>query len=287
MYGHDYTWSLEKLGNVLGINSNGIMLYTDSTETREFKKYRIYHPNEAGRINAEDVQNTIFKPQYQCNNEADLHWSQSCLRDKLHAWEYVLTSNVFIKMGAKGSVSVVIGYMLYCIETKTPFNFAYFMAKRMDKLSGNRRLLPYARLLTSIFEHIKVEHPDHAEDWPNCEVIAPSFANFNDKSLDRADVDLVLPENTASTSQQASMDPVGRMELMVNEMFDERAWNASEDVISDDEVIEDVASSTTHERLAYKTYKATKRQCRESRSKFRVLKNFITRWANYMSCKDL
>lgn len=59
MYGHNYTWSLEKLGNVLGINSNGIMLYTDSTETREFKKYRNYHPSEMGRINTEDVQNTI------------------------------------------------------------------------------------------------------------------------------------------------------------------------------------------------------------------------------------
>ncbi|PWA89061.1 abscisic aldehyde oxidase 3 [Artemisia annua] len=105
--------------------------------------------------------------------------------------------------------------------------------------------------------------------------------------LQCANVDLELPANAAITSQQASVDPIGRMELMVNEMFDERTWNASEDPISDDEVIDDVAALPTHERLAYKTYQAIKCQRRESRSKFGVLKNFITRWATYMSCKDL
>ena len=138
-----------------------------------------------------------------------------------------------------------------------------------------------------LHKHIKAEHPDHAQDWPDCEMVVPLFSKFNANSLNRADIDLELPANAASTSQQASMDPIGRMELMVNEMFDERAWNASEEPISDDEVIDDVAALPTHERLAYKTYQATKRQRRESRSKFGVLKNFITRWATYISCKDL
>ena len=141
--------------------------------------------------------------------------------------------------------------MLYCIETCTPFNFAYFMAKRMDKLQRNTRLIPYARLLTTLFEHIKAEHPDHARDWPDCEVVRPLYTDFNASSLDRVDVDLELPQHAASTSQQANMDPVGRMECMVNEMFDAQTWNASEDPISDDEVIEDVATLLSQERLAY------------------------------------
>ena len=74
------------------------------------------------------------------------------------------------------------------------------MAKRMDKLGGNKRLIPYARLLTTLFEHIKAEHPEHAKNWPDCEVVEPSFSNFNANSLDRADVDLELPANIASTS---------------------------------------------------------------------------------------
>ena len=118
-------------------------------------------------------------------------------------------------------------------------------------------------------------------------MVGPIISNFNASSLDRADVDLELPKHAASTSQQANMDPIGRMEYMANEMFDAQAWNASEDPISDDEVIEDVATLPSQERLAYKTYRATKRQHRESRSKFGVLKNFITRWATYMSCKGL
>lgn len=209
------------------------------------------------------------------------------MRDRLYAWEHVLTSNVFVQLGARGSISIVVGYMLYCIETGTPFNFAYFMEKRMDKLQRNTRLIPYGRLLTTLFEHVKAEHPEHARDWPDCEVVGPLYANFNASSLDRANVDLEPPQHAASTSQQANMDPIGRMEHMVNEMFDAQAWNASKDPISDDEVVDDVDALPTHERLAYKTYQATKRQHRESRSKFGVLKNFITRWATYMSCKGL
>ena len=287
MYNHEYTWTLEEFGNALNINSTGIKLYTDSTETREFLKYRIYHSSEANRINAATVQNVIFKPEYQCNNEADLQWAQSHLKDRIYAWEHVLTANAFVKLGARGNISIVVGYMLYCIETGTPFNFAYFMAKRMDKLHNNKRVIPYGRLLTTLFEHIKAEHPDHARDWPECEIVSPQNANFTGASLDRAHVDLELPQHAASTSQQPSMDPIGRMENLVNEMFDSRAWNASEEPISDDEEVSDVEALPAQERLAYKTYRASKRQRRESRTKFGVLKNFITRWASYMSCKGL
>ena len=92
-----------------GINSIGIMIYTDATETREFIKYRMYHSSKANRINTVEVQNAIFKPEYQCNDEADLHWAQSNLCDTLYAWEHVLTSNVFVKLGARGNVSIVVG----------------------------------------------------------------------------------------------------------------------------------------------------------------------------------
>ena len=99
MYNHEYTWTLEEFGNALNINSTGIKLYTDSTETREFLKYRIYHSSEANRVNAATVQNVIFKPEYQCNNEADLQWAQSHLKDRIYAWEHVLTANAFVKLG--------------------------------------------------------------------------------------------------------------------------------------------------------------------------------------------
>ena len=148
-------------------------------------------------------------------------------------------------------------------------------------------MIPYGRLLTTLFEHIKFEHLKHARDWPDCEVVSPLYANFTASNLERAHVDLELPQHAASTSPRPTMDPIGRMEHMVNEMFDSQAWNASEEPISEDEVIDDVDALPAQERLAYKTYRATKRQRRESRSKFGVLKNFITRWATYMSCKGL
>ena len=148
-------------------------------------------------------------------------------------------------------------------------------------------MIPYGHLLTTLFEHIKSEHPKHARYWPYCEVVSPLYANFTAGNLERAHVDLELPQHATSTSQQPTMDPIGRMEHMVNEMFDSQAWNASEEPISEDEVIDDVDALPAQERLAYKTYRATKRQRCESWSKFGVLKNVITCWATYMSCKGL
>lgn len=84
------------------------------------------------------------------------------------------------------------------------------------------------------------------------------FTNFNSESLTITDVLVTLSEFHASMSQQPSMDLIGRMENMINEMFDEEAWNASDDVISEDEKQSDVETLSFNERIAFKTYQETK-----------------------------
>ncbi|GJZ54306.1 retrovirus-related pol polyprotein from transposon TNT 1-94 [Tanacetum coccineum] len=45
--------------------------------------------------------------------------------------------------------------MLYCIETSTLYNLAFFILKRMDKTRNKpKELLPYGMLLTRLFKHV-------------------------------------------------------------------------------------------------------------------------------------
>ncbi|GJT05080.1 hypothetical protein Tco_0839542 [Tanacetum coccineum] len=54
----------------------------------------------------------------------------------------VLLSNVFSKIEAQESFPIIVGYMLYYIKTKTPFNFAYSIAQRLSGLDYNNEALP-------------------------------------------------------------------------------------------------------------------------------------------------
>ncbi|GJT80866.1 hypothetical protein Tco_1055208 [Tanacetum coccineum] len=52
--------------------------------------------------------------------------------------------------GHRDHVSTCLCHMLYCIETSTPYNLAFFILKRMEKTRFKpKELLPYGMLLTS------------------------------------------------------------------------------------------------------------------------------------------
>ncbi|GKA22702.1 hypothetical protein Tco_0708664 [Tanacetum coccineum] len=115
-------------------------------------------------------------------------------------WEHILTSNVFIKLGSKGNVSIIVAYMLYCIQSNIPFNFAYFMAKGMVGMRTNDRLIPYARLLTRLFKVAKDEHP-HLNHFITCKSVDPIFSTFNASTLEQIEIEYVMPEHGASLSR--------------------------------------------------------------------------------------
>ncbi|GJU12911.1 hypothetical protein Tco_1135307 [Tanacetum coccineum] len=106
MYGHDYTWSLEKLGTVINISSQGRLFYSDSTNTNEFTKYNQHDPIDYAYINASEVQNTIFKRPHHCDGAPYHYWDASYLQERLKMWEHVLISNVFVKLGSKEQTDI-------------------------------------------------------------------------------------------------------------------------------------------------------------------------------------
>ncbi|GJW44391.1 reverse transcriptase domain-containing protein [Tanacetum coccineum] len=91
------------------------------------------------------IQNTIMRLEFHCKGIPLNLWEKHQLHPHLNAWANVLLSNVFANIEAQYSLPIIVGYMLYYIKTKTPFNFAYFIARRLSGLHYNNKALPYAR----------------------------------------------------------------------------------------------------------------------------------------------
>ncbi|GKC30272.1 hypothetical protein Tco_1037566, partial [Tanacetum coccineum] len=123
------------------------------------------------------VQNTILKAEFilksvfHCEGVSSPSWDKSQLNARLRILADVLITNVFVEIEDKELLPTIVGYMLYCIKTKIPFNFAYFVDKRMNYL--NDLAIPYVRVITMIFEYIENQHPNDTSQMVEFDDITP------------------------------------------------------------------------------------------------------------------
>nr|GEU84599.1 copia protein [Tanacetum cinerariifolium] len=69
--------------------------------------------------------------------------------------EEIIRENVFCLGGNRDHIPACLCYMLYCVANSEKFNLAYCMAKRMEWVTKQARLiLPYGMLLTRLFDFI-------------------------------------------------------------------------------------------------------------------------------------
>ncbi|GJR52896.1 hypothetical protein Tco_1403417 [Tanacetum coccineum] len=74
--------------------------------------------------------------------------------------EEIIWENVFCLGGNQDHVPACLCYMFYCVVHSERFNLAYFMAKLMEWVTKQKRLiLPYGMLLTHLFKFIVRENP--------------------------------------------------------------------------------------------------------------------------------
>nr|GEU30925.1 copia protein [Tanacetum cinerariifolium] len=70
-------------------------------------------------------------------------------------WVEIIRKNAICLGGHKDHVSACLCHMLYCIESLTPYNLAFFILKQMEKTRNKpKELLPYGMLLTRLFKHV-------------------------------------------------------------------------------------------------------------------------------------
>ncbi|GJY74872.1 hypothetical protein Tco_0479303 [Tanacetum coccineum] len=73
--------------------------------------------------------------------------------------EEIIRENVFCLGGNRDHVPACLCYILYCVANSEKFNLAYYMAKRMEWVTKQSRLiLPYGMLLTRLFKFIMNEN---------------------------------------------------------------------------------------------------------------------------------
>ncbi|GJW38140.1 hypothetical protein Tco_0063985 [Tanacetum coccineum] len=74
--------------------------------------------------------------------------------------EEIIQENVFCLGGNRDHVPACLCFMLYCVVHSERFNLAYFMAKRIEWVTKQARLIiPYGMLLTRLFKFIMNEYP--------------------------------------------------------------------------------------------------------------------------------
>nr|GEX78780.1 hypothetical protein [Tanacetum cinerariifolium] len=65
-------------------------------------------------------------------------------------WVDIICENVICLGGHRDHVSACLSHLLYCIETSTPYNLAFFILEQMEKTRNKpKELLPYGMFLTS------------------------------------------------------------------------------------------------------------------------------------------
>ncbi|GKD62414.1 hypothetical protein Tco_1299923, partial [Tanacetum coccineum] len=75
--------------------------------------------------------------------------------------EEIIWENVFCLRGNQEHVPACLCYMLYCIVNSKKFNLDYYMAKRMEWVTKQARLiLPFGMLLTRLFKFVMSENSE-------------------------------------------------------------------------------------------------------------------------------
>ncbi|GJV63522.1 hypothetical protein Tco_1474350 [Tanacetum coccineum] len=147
------------------------------------------------------------------------------IQTHMKPWVDIIRENAICLGGHRDHVSACLCHMLYCIETSTPYNLAFFILKRMEKTRFKpKELLPYGMLLTRLFKHVVSVSPELAFDHylSHDRAMHPLAPHYERKT--RADRGMKRPrESNASSSSttQNHPSPSRPLDHMVDKNDDE------------------------------------------------------------------
>ncbi|GJR83288.1 hypothetical protein Tco_0154073 [Tanacetum coccineum] len=166
-----FSYSLEEFALILDVPCEGACVFTDRWRLDELA-YGIPSdgPYQTNLPSIEDIISSIRidRDGQVCRirheEEIDVLEYQVLTREiepTLKPLEEIIWENVFCLGGNRDHVPACLCYMLYCVVHSERFNLAYFMTKRMEWVTKQKRLiLPYGMLLTRLFKFIVRENPE-------------------------------------------------------------------------------------------------------------------------------
>ncbi|GJY03431.1 hypothetical protein Tco_0369371 [Tanacetum coccineum] len=137
------------------------------------------------------------------------------IQPHMKTWVDIICENAICLGGHKDHVFACLCHMLYCIETSTRYNLAFFILKRMEKTQSKpKELLPYGMLLTRLFKHVVSVFPELAVDLYilHNRVMHPFAPHYGGKT--RLDCGKKRPrESNASSSSTTQKHPSSSLPL--------------------------------------------------------------------------
>nr|GEU85935.1 pyruvate decarboxylase 1 [Tanacetum cinerariifolium] len=179
-------------------------------------------------------------------------------------WVDIIRENAIFLGGHKDHVSACLFRMLYCIESSTAYNLAFFFLKRMEKTRNKpKELLPYGMLLTRLFNHVVSVSPKLAFDHylSHDRAMHPLAPHYKRKT--RSDHGKKRPResNTSSSSSSTTQNhPSLSLPLDAtgdendDESFHSHSYSPSQNIFSSSNVVPRVRQNLPHENHILNTY---------------------------------
>ncbi|GJY17728.1 retrovirus-related pol polyprotein from transposon TNT 1-94 [Tanacetum coccineum] len=177
------------------------------------------------------------------------------IQTHMKPWVDIIRENAICLGGHRDHVSACLCHMLYCIETSTPYNLAFFILKRMEKTRFKpKELLPYGMLLTRLFKHVMSVSPELAFDHylSHDRAMHPLAPHYERKT--RADRGMKRPhESNASSSSTTQNPPSSSLQIDVmiydndDESFQSNSLSHTQHISSSSNVVSRVHQNPPHE----------------------------------------
>ncbi|GJX47253.1 hypothetical protein Tco_0272443 [Tanacetum coccineum] len=166
-----FSYSLEEFAQILDIPCEGACVFTDKWPLDELAygvptdgPYQTNPPSPDDIISSIQIDREGQVRRIRQEEEIDVHEYQILTREivpTLKPLEEIIQENVFCLGGNRDHVPACLCYMIYCVVHSEKFNLSYYMAKRMEWVTKQKRLiLPYGMLLTHLFKLIMNENHD-------------------------------------------------------------------------------------------------------------------------------
>ncbi|GKA46046.1 hypothetical protein Tco_0738842 [Tanacetum coccineum] len=176
-------------------------------------------------------------------------------------WVEIIRENAICLGGHRDHVSACLCHMLYCIETSTPYNLAFFILKRMEKTRFKpKELLPYGMLLTRLFKHVVSVSPELAFDHylSHDRAMHPLAPHYERKT--RADRGMKRPRESKASSSSTTQNPPSsplQIDAMIDdnddESFHSNSSSHSQHISSSSNVDSRVRQNPPHENYDLNT----------------------------------
>ncbi|GJS38973.1 hypothetical protein Tco_0564016 [Tanacetum coccineum] len=166
-----FNFSLESFASILSIPCEGECSYSEESSLDSLKTnqesntpYQTHIPTPNEIIQSITTtgqtifQNKILKEE---------------LRHDMRSWNEIIQDNAFGTQNDSPFLPASSCHMMYCILTSTPFNFAYFLTKRVEKIKNKPNSpMPYGMILNRLYDHIIKINPHlrkskYKSYWPS------------------------------------------------------------------------------------------------------------------------